>query len=904
MGRARFLSDKYRPRMTKNNESFVVRYSYGAGRNFGKAKNTSKSLKSFRLLFKNPTVTNERFKDYLRLPEKDQGHLKSIAGWFYRTQVDGKVRNRGSGLPSDLLSFDFDYATPEFLQTLTDGGVMTGYEWFLHTSRRHTDEKPRFRLFVFLSEPVPNDLYGPVSRIIAQKFDPDMIHVDKVSFRPAQMMFMPTISKDGDFVFHENNGELLDWSEALDTYELTKGDWRDITQLPQADGENAREVLEKAEDPTEKPGIVGNFCRAYDVEAAIEAFDLPYEPVDAYSGKPRYTYTGGTTTNGAEVQDGGLFLYSHHGSDPCSDMLVNAFDLVRIHKFGDKDEKFDYDEKPMSQRPSFKEMVELLEFDEAYKKQVVASRYDMDAMNEDFDDAMEELGHDAEIDEDYDPEIEALVGNPVSAVVPVHRDDAADLGPTTQRRTKKGPPPEGWLTQLQLTQDGIIIANSPNVAQIIQNDKRTRDSLEFNEFSERVVSRHPLRSKMPYLSDFQIADPVNGDAWEDIHTTSVRAMIESPNGPGLTGYGFKVSDRDMDAGVELAARQARFHPVREYLESLTPGDKDKVERLFIDYMGCPDTPYYRETARLFMLGAVARVYEPGHKFDFVPILFGAQGKRKSSWIRVLACDWSGELKANFSDENKLVEQMNGAWIMEMPELSGITRSQVEDSKAFVSATESHVRLAWARRSKVFKRQCVFIGSTNDDEFLLDTTGNRRWWPIEVSCNLIDVDKLLRERDGLWGAAVAMYKEMRAAQPHGDLDLSFSNPGALAEANSIQEGARVMTEVDHYATMIHPYLDKKITGYDDNLDFSDAKPRHRQFVAVSELWTEALEQNARSTKMDQTAVRNALKQAGWVAAKTPRHHPLYGTTVRVYVPGPAQLKRWEEADKHQSGEDLI
>ena len=260
--------------MTKNNESFVVRYSYGAGRNFGKAKNTSKSLKSFRLLFKNPTVTNERFKDYLRLPEKDQGHLKSIAGWFYRTQVDGKVRNRGSGLPSDLLSFDFDYATPEFLQTLTDGGVMTGYEWFLHTSRRHTDEKPRFRLFVFLSEPVPNDLYGPVSRIIAQKFDPDMIHVDKVSFRPAQMMFMPTISKDGDFVFHENNGELLDWSEALDTYELTKGDWRDITQLPQADGENAREVLEKAEDPTEKPGIVGNFCRAYDVEAAIEARGL------------------------------------------------------------------------------------------------------------------------------------------------------------------------------------------------------------------------------------------------------------------------------------------------------------------------------------------------------------------------------------------------------------------------------------------------------------------------------------------------------------------------------------------------------------------------------------------------------------------------------------------------------
>lgn len=885
--------------MTKKSNHFIVRYSTGTSRNFGKARNQSKSLKSFKNSFRKPVVTNERFRDFLKLPDKDQTHLKSVAGWFYRTQVDGPVRNRGSGLPSDLVTLDLDYATPEFLRSLTEGEVCTEWEWFMHSSRRHTEEKPRLRLFVILAEPVPNDLYGPVSRIIAQQFDPDMEHVDKVSFRPAQMMFMPTISKDGEFVFHENSGDLLDWSELLDVYEATKGDWRDITQLPQVPGENAREVAEKAEDPTEKKGVVGDFCRAYNVMEAIDAFDLPYTEVDDYSGKPRYTYTGGTTTNGAEVQDDGLFLYSHHGSDPCSDMLVNAFDLVRIHKFGEKDEKFDPDGKPMRQRPSFKAMVEFLENDEKYKAQVIKSRYDLDAINDDFAEAMDELGKEPEFDDD--DEIEALVGvmpEKEEETVKINRDDAADLGPRTQKRKKKGPPPKDWIQSLQLTQDGVIIANAPNVAKIIQNDKRTRDSVEFNEFTERLVSRHPLRTKMDFVPEFHIADPINGDVWEDIHDMAVRAMIESENGPGKTGYGFKVSDRDMTTGVELAARQSRFHPVQEYFESLEPTWPSVAESLFIDFMGCPDTPYHREAAKLFLVGAVARIYEPGHKFDFVPILSGAQGKRKSTFCRILACDWAGELKANFSDENKLVEQMNGCFIMEMPELGSISRSQVEDVKAFVSATESHVRLAWARRSKVYKRQCVFIGSTNDDQYLIDTTGNRRFWPIKVETDMIDTDKLLRQRNSIWASAVTIYKEMRAAQPEGNLNLSFSNPEAVAEANELQEEARVMSDSDHYAELIFPWLNAKIT--DDVEGFGELK--RRKMVTPSEVWTSALLMSNKASPTDLRVLGRAIIACGWKkGAKNVR----IGSYVGIpYYPTQAVLDRWQAEDLAETGGDLI
>tara|TARA_Y100000593_G_scaffold83521_2_gene157530 strand:+ start:32134 stop:34815 length:2682 start_codon:yes stop_codon:yes gene_type:complete len=893
--------------MVDHNRNFIVRFSKGTGRNFGKAKNQSKSLKSFRDMFRKPTVTKERLKDYLKLPDKEQAQLKSVDGWIYRTQVDGPVRNRGSGLPSDMLTFDFDYATPEFFQSILDGERLTRHEWFLHTSRRHTAENPRFRIFVFLDEPVPNDLYVPVSRIVAQQIDPDMEHVDKVSFRPAQMMFMPTISKDGEYVFHENHGELLDWSAELDAFEATRGDWRDITQLPQVPGENARETAEKAEDPTEKSGIVGDFCRAYNVIEAIDAFELPYEEVDAHSGKPRYTYTGGTTTNGAEVQDDGLFLYSHHGSDPCSDMLVNAFDLVRIHKYGEKDEKVDFDETPMSKRPSFKAFVEDLQHDEKFKAQQVASRYDMAAINADFDDAMAD--EDIEFDEEYDPEVEALIGTPkreeeVKTEVEEVEPPQPNKAKIPQKRKKKEPPKENWIQGLQLTQDGIIVANSPNVAQIIQNDLRTRNSLEFNEFTERTVTRHPLRTKMEYIADFHIADPVNGDVWEDIHTTSVRAMIESENGPGKTGYGFKVSDRDMDSGIELAARKSKFHPVREYLESLSPAPEAVAESLFTKFMGSPDTPYYREASRNWLVGAVARVYEPGSKFDYVPILHGAQGKGKSTFIRILACNWFGELKADFREDAKLVEQMFGCWIMEMPELSSINRSQVEDAKAFTSATETHVRLAWARRSKVFKRQCVFMGSTNDERFLIDSTGNRRWWPIEVLVEMIDNHALLRERDTIWGAAVAIYKAMREEQPEGVLDLSLQSKEAREEALELQEAARVETEVDHYANLIANYLDEKVRSENED-DFDINGPlRHREYVHASELWMDVLEMSAKQAPNDTRALNNALKKNGWIPSTGARHHARFNKKMRVYIPGPGVLARWKREEEEEAGNDLI
>lgn len=905
-----------------NNNSFLVRFSQGTGRNLGKATNLTKSWKNFKNLFRKPDRSSERLKDYLKLPDKEQSHLKGRNGWFYRTQIEGKSRNRKSGLPSDLVTLDFDYATPELLQALIKGKIMPEWEWFLQTSRRHTPENPRFRLFIALAEPVTNELYNAVSRIVASYFDPEMVNVDKVSFRPAQMMYMPTASADSEFVFHENEGELVDWSELLDTFELTRGDWRDVTKLPKCPNEQLRETAEKMEDPAQKPGIVGDFCRAYDIFEAIAAFELPYEAVDDGSPDPRFTYMGGTTYNGAIVYDDGKFLYSHHGSDPVADMEVNAFDLVRLHKFGDLDDADEIDKK-ITQRASWKAMVELCRGDKKFKAEQVKSRYDLSAMNEDFEDMpedtsddFEEAHTDDEDDEDDFADIdlppEAHAPTPSRSEVPTDDERVVGLGEghSVFTRKKRGKPDKDWMQGLALTQDGFIQSNLPNVTQILDNDMRTRNALALNEHMQEIVLIRPLRVGLPFVPDYEVRDQVNGDLWVDGMTAATRTFMEAENGPGKRGYGFKPSDRDMKAGLTNMSRQAAFHPIQQYLNfcadrygaNSSLSAKSRVESLWTRYLGSPDDSYHRDTALKFMVACVARAFEPGHKFDYSPIMHGAQGVGKSTFVAILAQHWYGELSADFSNHQKLVEQMQGCWIMELPELSSITRGQIEDVKAFISGTGTKARLAYNARAEKYLRQTCFIGSTNDTEFLIDSTGNRRWWPIEVMIAAIDLEALRAEVDLLWGAAVLMYREMRAAQPEGYLPLFLSDPESRARAEEMQEEVRVETDVDLTAAQIFAFTEQMIepAGYDDFSD-SSVQRQHRSKVCVAQLRDELDLPSTIAPNWGRVAGK-ALKKIGWHAAY-PTDFPPYGKQ-RVYTPSVEVMNRWarEWREKNPKNDD--
>lgn len=811
--------------MAKNDDC-IIRYSEGRGLNLGKAKNKALPLKLFRKLFEKPMKTKETVRQYAKMTVDQQVGLKAIDGWIYRTQVEkGQNRNAHSGKPSDMITLDLDYATPDFLDRMDAGCVAASLEYFAHSTRRHTVEKPRLRVMIPTSRPVTNEEYGPVARIVTfMKFDPDMKMVDKVSFRPAQMMFKPTASSDGDWFFYASHGELLDVDALLEEFNENVGDWTNIENLPKAEGEILREHAEKAEDPTEKLGPVGDFCRAYDVISAIDELDLPYTASDDHSAKPRYTYTGGTTTNGAVVEDGGLFLYSHHGTDPCADMLVNAYDLVRIHKFGHLDLKVDDDVK-VGDRPSTKAMSDYIQTLPKYKKSQAESKYDQTAM---FDDVMDNyfdedepeddedlVGDPAKAkrgsDENFQDDIDELVGDPKQKAGSGAA-SAADRPPGWGKNKK---PPKDWFPdQLKLDRQGNIVQNLPNAQTITNNDVRLFRAIAFDECMNRIVALRDIKSNMPTVPSITCKDKVRGDLWEDRHDLAVRAILAAANGKGKGGYGLdKLAERDLAGAVALAAALNSFDPLKDYLwrcEDIGWDGVKRADQIFIKYLGCPDTKYHRMAALMVGLASVTRGFEPGHKFDFAPVLGGVGGRGKSLFIQTLyGKENFGDLNVDMSHTQKVAETIAGLWAVEFAEMTSFHKSDYNEAKRFLSAESDTVRMAYDRRPTVFPRRVVFWGTTNDNRYLKDPTGNRRWWPITVKNEQIDIAGLAANRDQIWAELMVLYKEMRAEQPTGTLPLFLSDPEADAEAVVLQEAARTETLYENWIERAQDWLDEPL-----------------------------------------------------------------------------------------------
>jgi putative DNA primase/helicase len=591
---------------------------------------------------------------------------------------------------------------------------------------------------------------------------------------------------------------LVDTMGVLESFRL---DWRDYTNLPFSESRGQRRnVADKAENPLSKRGLVGAFCRAYDVEEAMAEF-IPdiYIPGDDAGAKPRYSYADGTTSNGVVVEDDGLFIYSHHGSDPCGETLCNAFDMVRIHLFENLDEKKTENSSPKDW-PSFKAMGERFADDEKVKGELLADRVDLDAMFDDISDP-EDAEEARSEHSDVDDEIADLLAPSRGAGLP-------DL--SRYKRAKK--PKDNWhLKDLALDQHGIIKSSVPNIATIIQNDPRMHGSIARNELTGKVAVRKTISSKLDIVPPIIVEDRTNGEDWTDLHDHSIRAMMEAESGQNKPGWGIRVTDRDLNAAVMLVAQRNRFHPAVEYFESLSWDGVPRIDNLWIDYMGTPNTPYYRETSRLFMLAVVCRVYNPGHKWDHAPILKGGQGIRKSTFIKSLfGFNWSGELTANMTSGKDAVEQMLGKLALELPELATMRRGEVNDVKEFMTLVEDRVRLSYDKRMSTFKRQCVFMGTTNADEYLKDDTGNRRFWPIDVLATTIKTEQVEADRDQLWAEAYATWRKLAMTQRGGYrfIPLVLSN-AAIIEAREYQALAQEEDSTEVLSEIIREWLETPV-----------------------------------------------------------------------------------------------
>lgn len=329
--------------------------------------------------------TKHTLAQYKELSADQRADLKSKAGHYLGGHSRDGLRRKASISLRSLLCFDLDELTvAQYREINSRRTGISKYEFFLHSTRSHTAEKPKMRLLVPLATTVTPEVFNILSRYVAKMIlfseDQSLNAVDPVSYRLAQMMYFPTTCKDATYIHRLNEGELLDAKNFLGAID----DWENLENLPYGSKyEKPRVSGSNLKDPRAKTGIIGAFCRSYDIESAIETF-LPeiYTPVAEQYEAPRYSYLLGSSSNGAVVYDHGAYLYSHHSSDPCGEKCVNSFDLVRIHKFGNLDQDTNGN---LVDLESFAQMCAFLKDDELVQSELsceLADHFELDDVDE------------------------------------------------------------------------------------------------------------------------------------------------------------------------------------------------------------------------------------------------------------------------------------------------------------------------------------------------------------------------------------------------------------------------------------------------------------------------------------------------------------------------------------------
>lgn len=758
------------------------------GSNISITRWSNKKIKWSELVEKlNSTIkTQETYAEYLSFDKTKQSAIKDVGGYVGGFLING-LRTTQSILHRQLITLDLDTAYSDlwedFILQFANAAV-------LHGTHKYSVNSPRYRLIMPLSREVSPEEYEAIARKIAGTIG--LQYFDNTTFQVNRVMFWPSTPKDIEYYIKVQDGEWLDADAILATYD----DWKNILEWPTVSNFQTKltEALSRQEDPEIKDGIIGAFCRAYSIQEAINTF-IPdiYVPVT----DNRYSFTHGSTSGGLVIYEN-KFAYSHHSTDPASGRLCNAFDLVRIHKFGHLDitNKATKD----SSKRSFKKMENLVINDVNVKKQIISEN----------------------------------TGKPTSN--------------------------NDWIEKLELEKSGKYTNSASNINLIIQNDEYLKNIFSYNVFDrKKYINKSVPWREVPYR------EPVR-----EVDYAGLRNYIE-------VVYNIVSSPKIEDA-LQLEFERNAFHPVQEYLESLEWDNTPRIETVFQNYFGAEDSLYVREAASIMFSAAVARVYEPGIKFDLVITIVGPQGTGKSTFFKKLGRNWFSDTFTTFQGI-KAFEQIQGVWILEMGELSGLKKADIEAVKSFISKSEDMYRPAYGRVVEVYPRQCIFVGTTNEPDFLLDPTGNRRFLPIDSNPYKVTksvFDDLDSDIDQLWAEAFRIYKSGKPLFMSRDADF-------LAKIEQDRH-----SEVDERRGLIMHYLETKLPDNWDSMDIYDRRDflagnlsvkgtNTRDYVCIAEIWCECLGKDktdmSRYNTRDINAIMKSLKN--WEKINTTKTFPIYG-----------------------------
>jgi len=765
-----------------------------------------------------PLRTRETFEAYQKLPKAEKGRLKDVGGFVGGT-LKGPQRKSDAVTGRDLVTLDLDnIASGETENTLRKVGSL-GMAYAIYSTRSHAPYAPRLRIIIPLDRTVTADEYEPIARKLAALIGIEMC--DATTFEACRLMYWPSCSCDAPFVFSSADRPFVSSDGILAMY----AEWHDVRTWPQVPGKETRpkELLARQQDPTKKKGIVGAFCRTYDIRSAIEAF-IPKAYADT-DKEDRLTYTGGTTVAGAVIYDGGKFLFSHHATDPCSGQLVNAFDLVRLHRFGSEDLEAK-DGTPINKMPSYVAMKKL---------------------------AME----DQHVLQELNQTAAEVAASTVFEVVEGSTEAEAQESTTEAQDVS-------WMTAAKLQYDsntGKPKKSRDNVIRILLNDPALKGKIATDEFAMRGVALGAL----PWDAREEMR------LWTDTDDSGLNWYLETRY--GITGQTL------VDDALRLVSKEQAFNAVKEYLGSLYWDGLPRVETAFRDYLGAEDTPYVRAVCRKSLVAAVARVFEPGCKYDYVPVIIGPQGLGKTTFLRTLAHGWHSDSLSSFHGK-EASEQIQGIWIVEIGEMTAAKRSDNNEIKQFLSRCDDVYRQPYGRRTERYPRKGVFFGTTNENDFLTDTTGNRRFWPVDggiLTPTLSPWDDLPGQVDLIWAEAVALYKK---GEP-----LYMETEELKRAAKEAQEGHR---DIDARAGMIEEFISRPVPDNYDALSLStrrmwwsgnlqNATPVKRTKVCALEIWCECLNGDIKQLRrQDSATINNILAGvSGWRRNKSIRRYGYCG-----------------------------
>lgn len=742
----------------------------------------------------NPVITNETYAQFIKASKDEQGKIKDVGGFVGGYLLGGK-RKKESVSYKQIIALDIDFSHENFWWDFT---MLYGCAAVIHSTHKSSPRKPRHRLIIPLNREVTAEEYEPIARRIAGDMNIDLF--DQSTFEINRLMFWPSISSDAEYYFEMQDGEFLDADSVLATYD----DWHDINEWPKSSAydEAIHSQLEKQEDPLNKKGIVGAFCRAYTIQDAIRTFlsDVYEETTDG-----RFTYTKGSTAAGLITYED-KFAYSHHGTDPAGGRLCNAFDIIRIHKFGHLDKNKD-------DKASAKAMEDFICNDKHTRKLIADEKF-----------ASAKLDFEVPIDdEDND---------------------------------------NSWAEELSINAKGEYENSASNINLILQNDQVLKGLLSLNFFDyKRYINRD-----CPWRQLETTPEPMR-----DVDYSGIRNYIECV-------YGI-TSSLKIDDSIAIEVERNGFHPIRKYLENLQWDGEKRVDTLLIDYFGVDDSDYTRAVIRKALCAAAARVFVPGTKYDMVPILVGPQGTYKSTFIRKLGHKWFSDTFLTVQGKEAF-EQLQGAWIIEMAELSALKKSEAESIKQFISKCEDQFRPAYGRTVETYRRQCVFFGSTNNTDFLKDPTGNRRFNPIDINpskaIKSVPEDMTQYEVDQIWAEAYQLWKA-------GETLYFDESTAAQARAEQHKHSA-----TDERLGVIETYLERLLpddwskkdlyerrTWLDDGLAKKGTIRRDR--VCIAEIWCECLGKDKTDmSRYNTREINDMIRSLGdWEFSSTTANFDFYG-----------------------------